>query len=117
MTTDGPFYKGARGSMSRQRKARIFQRRNGICGNSELKEDDWGCGRKLRTATDRRGWSVEHQKALQNGGEDTDDNCYVICEWCLGKKNRADANEAAYHRKVYTNHVLPIEPKRSWGRR
>lgn len=114
---DGPFYKGARGSMGPQRRARIFEMRGGVCGNAALGEDNWGCTRKLRPPADKD-WQIEHEKALENGGEDVDENCFVACSWCAAKKNPKDHAEAAHSRRAYTNHVVPSEHRRSrWGRR
>jgi hypothetical protein len=95
---DGPFYKGARGSMSPTRRARIFRMRDGTCGDATLGDKDWGCGRKLRPPADR--WSVEHHPALENGGEDTDETCFVVCERCRKPKDADDHAEAARSRKT-----------------
>lgn len=114
---DGPFYKGARGSMTPLRRAKIFAMRNGICGDATLGDKNWGCGRKPRPS-DKPGWSVEHHPALENGGEDIDENCYVVCGFCRKDKDADDHAEAAHSRKVYTNHIVPREfrQKRRFGR-
>lgn len=115
MSFSGPFYKGARGSMTPLRRAKIFAMRGGICGDATLGEKNWGCGRKLRPPADR--WSVEHHPALENGGEDVDEQIFVICSWCRKDKDSDDHAEAARSRKTYTNHVVPREYRKSGWRR
>ena len=111
-----PMLTNPRGSMTPQRRARIFSIRDGICGDATLGKKNWGCGRKVRPPATK--WSVEHHPALENGGVDLDEQCFVICEFCLASKNASDDAEAAYSREVYTNHVVPKEYRRSkWGRR
>src|SRR5690349_10796097 len=105
-----PFVTTPRGSMTRQRRARIFATRNGVCGDASLGAKNWGCGRKVRPPADK--WSVEHHPALENGGEDTDEFCFVVCEFCKAKKDADDHSEAADNRHKFTNHVVPKEPSR-----
>ena len=102
--------------MTPLRRAKIFAMRDGICGDKTLGEKDWGCGRKLRSVD---WWTVEHHPALENGGEDVDEKCYVTCEWCLKPKNAEDHGIAAQSRRRFTNHFVPKEFRRSrsWGRR
>ena len=112
-----PFITNPRGSMTPLRRAKIFAMRDGICGDKTLGAKDWGCGRKLRPPADK--WTVEHHPALENGGEDVDDICYVVCSWCKKDKDSDDHAEAAYNRRVYTNHVVPREYRKarsSWRR-
>jgi hypothetical protein len=110
------FTHNPRGSMTPQRRARIFASRHGICGDADLGAKNWGCGRRLRPPRDK--WTVEHHPALENGGMDIDEQCYVICENCLALKNADDHGEAAYSREVYTNFVVPKKfrqkQKRGW---
>ena len=110
-----PFTHHERKSMTPQRRARIFAARHGICGDRELGDRDWGCGRKLGPS-DR--WTIEHNPALQNGGEDVDAQCYVICEWCVTKKNADDSDIAEQSRRRYVNHTVPgqFRRSRSWRR-
>lgn len=111
-----PFQHDARKSMTPIRRAKIFAKRDGVCGNPSRGEKNWGCTRKL-TPVDY--WQVEHDPALSLGGEDVDENCFVICEWCLNKKNADDADKVAESRNRYVNHFVPKEFRRSksWGRR
>lgn len=113
---DHPFTHNPRGSMTPLRRAKIFAMRDGICGDKTLGEKDWGCGRKLGPSDK---WTVEHQPALVLGGEDLDEQCFVICSWCVGRKNADDSDLAAESRRRYVNHHVPKEFRRSrsWGRR
>ena len=101
--------------MTPQRRARIFAMRGGICGDKTLGDQDWGCGRKLRSGDD---WQVEHHPALENGGEDVDEKCWVVCDWCVKDKNADDHDQAAKSRRVFTKRVVPgrFLRSRSWGR-
>ena len=111
-----PFQHNPRGSMTPLRRAKIFAMRDGICGDKTLGEKDWGCGRKLRPPADS--WTVEHHPALENGGEDIDEQCFVVCEWCKKPKDADDHEEAARNRRRFTNHVVPREYRKAkWGRR
>lgn len=101
-----------RKAMTPQRRARIFAARDGICGDASLGEKNWGCGRKLRPGD---WWQVEHGDALENGGEDTDENCYVGCEGCVARKNRVDHALAAKGRRRAAKHTVPgRHPKRGF---
>src|SRR3990172_5410567 len=86
-----PFHHNARGSMTAQRRARIFAMRHGICGDATLGDKNWGCGRKLKVGD---WWTVEHHPALENGGEDIDEQCFVICEPCKPGKDGEDHEKA-----------------------
>lgn len=99
-----PFEHEKRGSMTPQRRAKIFALRNGICGRPELGEKNWGCGRKLRVGDI---WTVEHDPALENGGTDDDESCWVVCTRCRPAKDATDHGKAAKSRKAYTRHVVP----------
>ena len=90
-----------RKSMTPHRRAAIFAKEHGIC---------WQCSRRLRPGDD---WSVEHVIALQNGGEDTDDNCRVTCAWCKPGKDRADQATAAKGRHRAVRHTVPKEQRKS----
>lgn len=101
--TTSPFHHNPRGSMTRQRRARIFAARDGVCGNPDRGKDDWGCGRKIRG----QDWQVEHDPALELGGVDKDDQCYVVCSWCVKGKDASDHKQAAKNRNVYTSLHVP----------
>ena len=110
-----PFTHEKRGSMSPQRRARIFAERGGVCGWVKGGKTQ-GCGRKLGPA-DR--WRVEHGDALVLGGSDDDAGLGLSCEWCWPAKDAEDADDAGHNRRTYTRHVVPSEFRRSrsWGRR
>ena len=99
-----PFHHNPRGSMTPMRRARIFAMRGGICGNPDRGEDDWGCGRKLRSGET---WTVEHDPALELGGVDKDDQCFVVCSWCRPDKDASDHGKAAKNREVYVSTFVP----------
>ena len=98
------------------RRARIFAARGGICGDATLGDKDWGCGRKLRIGED---WNVEHHPALENGGVDDDEHCYVACEWCRPDKDGDDHRAASKSKRIYTFQNVPARFRKSkaWGRR
>jgi len=102
--TTSPFHHNPRGSMTPQRRARIFAARSGVCGNQERGKDNWGCGRKLRAGEE---WSVEHDPALELGGVDKDEQCFVVCSWCRKPKDASDHGKAAKNRNVYTAVYVP----------
>jgi len=78
--------------------------RGGICGNPDRGKDNWGCGRKLRPGDV---WSVEHDPALELGGVDKDEQCFVVCSWCRKDKDASDHGKAAKNKAVYTSIVVP----------
>ncbi len=67
-------------------RIRVFEARNGCCHR---------CTRKIRPG---EGWTLEHVKALINGGENRETNLDLTCDWCLPAKNSEDLKEKA---KVY----------------
>lgn len=100
-----PFTHEARGSMTPQRRARVFASVDGKCHK---------CSRKLGPADF---WIVEHLHALERGGSDHDENLGITCEWCLPEKNAEDHAEAGHMRRSYTKHVVPSKFKQSRWRR
>lgn len=100
-----PFEHHARGSMSPQRRARVFAQSNGRCHK---------CKRRLGPADY---WIVEHVHALSRGGTDEDANLGITCEWCLPEKNADDAAATGRMRRSYTRHVVPKEFRQSRWRR
>ena len=92
-----------RGSMTPQRRARIFQLRDGKCHK---------CTRKLYPSDF---YVVEHLLALERGGSDDDENLHLTCEWCLPEKNAEDHAAAGHIRRAATKHVVPKAfRKRPW---
>lgn len=106
MTLSSPFHHHPRKSMTPQRRAKIFLERGGICGNHARGKDDWGCGRKLRSGDK---WSVEHDPALECGGVDEDEQCWVICEFCRPSKDADDHGKAAKARNTATKLLVPTK--------
>jgi hypothetical protein len=90
--------------MTPQRRARIFLARDGVCGRPDLGEKDWGCGRKLYSGDD---WTIEHDPALECGGDDVDEQCFVVCSWCRPAKDKADHGQAARGRNIATKTLVP----------
>lgn len=109
-----PFRHNQRKSMTPQRRAKIFLDRGGICGRSELGDKNWGCGRKLRSGDD---WTIEHDPALECGGDDVDEQCWVVCAWCRPAKDRKDHAQAARGRKIATKTLVPSKYLRTSGLR
>lgn len=98
-----PFHHNPRGSMTPQRRARVFAARNGQCHK---------CGRKLGPSDF---WCVEHVIALECGGTDDETNLDVTCEWCLPDKNAEDHATAGHIRRSATKHTVPSAfRKRRW---
>lgn len=98
-----PFHHHQRGSLSPQRRARLFAERGGKCAV---------CTRKLSPGDD---WDVDHIHALERGGTDDDGNLQVICGWCHTTKTAEDHSEAGKLRRSYTRHVVPQRfRKRGW---
>lgn len=93
-----------RRSMTPQRIARVFQLRGGRCGDPDLGEKNWGCGRKLGPSDDYR---IEHSVALENGGTDDEANLYISCEWCWPDKDADDHSTAGHGRRMATKHCVP----------
>jgi len=101
-----------RGSMSDQRRARIFLANGSKChwvkgGKMQ------GCGRKIG-AGDK--WRVEHGDPLEGGGTDEDANLGVSCAWCWPAKDREDHKDAGHIRRVATRHIIPTSERKRSGR-
>lgn len=79
-------------------RVRVFERCQGACGQ---------CGRKIRAG---ESWTLEHLKALVNGGANRESNLGVTCSWCLPAKNAADVAEKATVYRKRSKH-LGIKPK------
>jgi len=102
--TGTSFVHEKRGSMTPQRRARIFQAAEGRC---------YRCKRKIGPSDD---WDCEHVVALENGGTDDDDNIKPCCEWCHAPKTADDHALAGHGRRMATKHVVPkrFKQKRGW---
>ena len=103
--TGNSFRHAARGSMTPQRIARIFQACAGCCHV---------CGRKLGPSDD---YAIDHVIALENGGTDDDSNLAPCCDWCHRTEKTPDDHALAGHgRRMATKHVVPkrFRQKRGW---
>ena len=79
-------------------RLRVWERCKGLCGQ---------CGRKINAG---ESWTLEHLKALVNGGANREANLGVTCGWCLPAKNAADVAEKAVVYRKRAKH-LGIKPK------
>jgi hypothetical protein len=103
--TGTSFVHARRGSMTPQRRARIFQAHDGRCHK---------CKRKLGPADD---WDCDHVLALENGGTDDDTNLAPICDWCHVEKTADDHEQGWKGKRIATKHTVPSRFKRSRWRR
>jgi 5-methylcytosine-specific restriction protein A len=71
-------------------RLRVWERCKGKCGQ---------CGRTIKAGET---WTLEHLKALINGGANREANLGVTCNWCLPKKNAEDVAEKSrsYRKRV-----------------
>lgn len=89
-----------RRSMTPTRRLRIFEAHRGICVTCKLPIK----------AGDK--WFVEHIRALELGGEDTDENCgpaHTIT--CKAVKDAEDHSRAAKAKRAKMNHLGISAPK------
>lgn len=77
-------------------RVRVFERHNGRCHQ---------CSRKIAPGDK---WTLEHVKALVNGGENRESNLAITCSWCLPGKNAEDVAEKA---RVYRKRAKHIGAK------
>lgn len=98
-----PFDHHRRGSVTPQRRARIFAAADGKCHV---------CTRTIGPADY---WEVEHVTALERGGTDEDGNLAPVCEWCHKPKTADDHAESGRMRRSYTRHVVPREYRKGRG--
>ena len=69
------------------------------------------CGRKIG-AGER--WTLEHIKALINGGGNRESNLAISCDWCLPEKNAEDMDEKSKVYAIRSKH-LGMKPKSRWS--
>ncbi|MDE2470558.1 MAG: HNH endonuclease [Bradyrhizobium sp.] len=101
--TMNPFQHNKRGSMSEQRRAKLFAIHGPRCAE---------CTRKMGPGIE---WDLDHILALEKGGTDDDDNFQVLCEVCHARKTGSDHADAGHMRRVYTKSVVPNRFKKSMG--
>lgn len=88
-------------------RVRVFGRVGGRCHR---------CSRKI-AAGER--WTLEHVKALVNGGANAEPNLDVTCGWCLPGKNAEDVAEksATYQKRKRHLGIKPARPQSKWKRK
>ena len=74
-------------------RVRVFDRCDGRCDT---------CGRKIAAGEK---WTLEHRKALINGGQNREANMGVTCAWCLPGKNAEDVAEKARIGRKRSKHL------------
>lgn len=79
-----------RGSLSARKKLAIWEKEKGCC---------MLCGIKLKTG----GFIYEHVRALELGGEDTEDNIRLTCKPCATEKTKNDHSMAAKAKRQKAN--------------
>lgn len=89
-----------RGSMTPSRALRIWEQHKGICVL---------CGVKISVNDD---WYVEHIRALELGGPDTDDNCGPAHYYHKYAKDAADHSAAAAAKRKKRVHLGIKNPRR-----
>ena len=87
-------------------RLRVFDDKHGRCHR---------CGRKVGVGG-RHDWTLEHMRALINGGKNAESNLDLTCSWCLPEKNAEDVNEKSRVYSLRSKHVGAVEkPKwRKW---
>ena len=98
-----PWSHEKRGSMTPQRRARIFLAHHSRC---------YKCTRKLGPSDD---WDLDHILALENGGKDEDENLAPICDWCHESKTGDDHGLAGHGRRMATKHIVPKRFRKGKG--
>ena len=81
-------------------RLRLFEASGGRCAS---------CGRKLGPGDK---WQADHIIALVNGGEHSEANLQVLCDWCHKAKSRKDVAIKSKSARIRANHVLPRQPSR-----
>lgn len=87
-------------------RLRVFERCEGKCHR---------CTRKIAAGEK---WTLEHLKALINGGENREKNLGVTCRWCLPEKNAEDVARKSKDYEVRAKHRgIRLKPKHRWPSR
>lgn len=90
-----------RRSMTPSRALRIWEAHRGVCVT---------CGLPIDGVRDR--WFVEHVRALELGGEDTDANCGPAHWDCKHDKDAEDHSRAAKAKRAKADHLGIRRPSR-----
>ena len=88
-----------RGNLSARRKLAIWEREKGKC---------MVCSVKLATGK----FIFEHVRALELGGNDTDDNIRLTCKGCATEKTKQDHSNAARAKRKKTS-VLGLKQSKT----
>lgn len=80
-------------------RARVFIAAEGRCHK---------CTRKIVPGDS---WTLEHVKALVNGGQNRESNLDVTCNWCLPGKNAADVAEKSMIARKRGKYIGARKPK------
>lgn len=87
-------------------RLRVFDAKGGRCHR---------CTRKIRAGEH---WTLEHVKALINGGENREANLDLTCDWCLPEKNAEDVAEKSEINRIRRKHLGIDKPRGfGWNRR
>lgn len=87
-------------------RLRVFERGDGRCHR---------CGRKIGAGEK---WTLEHLKALINGGQNREKNLGITCDWCLPEKNAEDVAEKSRAYSLRSKHFGAVKkPKGRWPSR
>jgi 5-methylcytosine-specific restriction endonuclease McrA len=84
---------------------RVFEREGGRCHR---------CTKIIRPGEK---WTLEHRKALINGGRNAEDNLCLTCCNCLPAKNADDVAEKSAVATKRKKHVLPRAQRYRWPKR
>jgi len=84
-------------------RVRVFDAKGGRCHR---------CRRKLRPGDH---WTLEHVKALINGGANRENNLDITCDWCLPEKNAEDVAEKSRVYRSRSKHCGAVEKRRRFG--
>ena len=86
-------------------RLRVFDAKGGRCHR---------CSRKIAAGDS---WTLEHLKAIINGGANRESNLDVTCDWCLPVKNAEDVAEKSKVYQTRAKHILPAKRKHRWPSR
>lgn len=90
-----------RRKMTKTRALKIWEANKGVCVN---------CNRSIDAT--REDWFIEHIRALELGGEDTDENTGPSHVACKKDKDSSDHRAAAKAKRMKANHLGIKSPRR-----
>ena len=98
-----------RSNFTRTTMLAAWERSGGYCERKINGKRADGCGRKIFPSD---GPEYDHIIADEHGGDNSLDNCQVLCVWCHKPKTRADMKVTVHGRKVRAAHARADKPKR-----